>query len=122
MLDARAGTSILFALACAACRPAAPIATAIPADDGVAALTLRDLQLGDRACYVVVEKADGSADDLAGDFDLCPGGAHTAAALLGKRIAYTTRPASVLAASCQGDLDCGESDHVDLVVTIAPAP
>ena len=43
-------------------------------------------------------------------------------ALVGQRVTVTTRKANVLAASCQGDVDCGQSDEVDLVETITAAP
>ena len=45
-----------------------------------------------------------------------------ATALVGQRVTVTTRKANVLAASCQGDVDCGQSDEVDLVETITAAP
>lgn len=86
-----------------------------------AVVTLKDLQNGDRACYVVVESADGE-QSIEGDFELCAGGAHDASALIGKSITYTTERAKVQAASCQGDPECSDSDEVDLVITIAPAP
>jgi hypothetical protein len=115
MLGAGIRSSMVLVLALAACHPTAP-------NSAAAAVTLRDLQNGDRACYVVVEKADGSREDLEGDFDLCAGGGHDATAMIGKRIRYTTRAESVLAASCEGNVDCGASDQVDLVVTLDAAP
>jgi len=33
--------------------------------------------------------------------------------MIGKQITYTTRKDKVLAASCQGDVDCGKSGKVD---------
>ncbi|MBX3160527.1 MAG: hypothetical protein KF773_31470 [Deltaproteobacteria bacterium] len=83
--------------------------------------TLKELQNGDRACYVVLDKG-GEQVSLEGDFDLCPNNPHDASALIGKKVTYTTKKANVLAASCEGNVDCGKSDEVDLVVTITAAP
>lgn len=82
--------------------------------------TLLRLDEGDRACYVVVQTAAGE-QSLEGDFELCPGGLDDASRLVGQRVTWSTRRASVLAASCEGDPDCGQSDEVDLVVKIEPA-
>lgn len=108
--------------ACATAAPAPahapPIATAAAAArvDPPAA-TLQRLENGDRACYVVLLTAAGERS-LEGDFELCAGGKHDATRLIGKRVRYTTRRARVLAASCQGNADCGKSDEVDLVTTL----
>ncbi len=84
-------------------------------------VTLKRLENGDRACYVVVDSGSGE-QSLEGDFELCAGGAHDATASVGKHITYETRKENVLAASCQGNMDCGKSDVVDLVVTIKVVP
>lgn len=86
-----------------------------------ASAVLQALQNGDRACYVVV-RVGSEEQSLEGDFDLCEGGAKDATALIGKPVTYTTKKAKVLAASCEGDMDCGKSDEVDLVVTLEAAP
>jgi hypothetical protein len=109
--------SVLLAAA-GACALAACTA---PPPPGPAPVTLEALEPGDRACYVVVATPAGERS-LEGDFDLCPGGAHDASALIGRRVTYTTKKANVLAASCQGAPDCTESDEVDLVVTLQAAP
>jgi hypothetical protein len=83
--------------------------------------TLVDLQAGDRACYVVL-RTDAGDQSIEGDFELCPGGARDASGFIGQAVVTSTEKASVLAASCQGDVDCGKSDQVDLVVTITAAP
>lgn len=79
--------------------------------------TLKDLQNGDRACYVILDTAAGELS-LEGDFDLCAG---DATALIGQDVTWTTTKANVQAASCQGDPSCTDSDEVDLVDSIAPA-
>lgn len=99
--------------AAAAEAPAAAPAAA-PADE----LTLVGLELGDRACYVTLRKADNTEVSLEGDFELCEGGAHDASGLVGRAVTYSTQRAEVLAASCEGNMDCGKTDVVDLVVSI----
>lgn len=117
-------TALAFVIA-AACggkspAPATPGgAPAAPASGTVG--TLKELQNGDRACYVVVD-VDGAEQSLEGDFELCAGGGHDATALIGQRVTWTTEKAKVQAASCQGDPDCTASDEVDLIMTLAPAP
>ena len=91
----------------------APIAARVP---------LGKLEPGDRACYVTVTPPDGKPVTLPGDFDLCPGGTTDATPLIGTVVRYATRHDKIQAASCQGNPDCTDSDSVDLVITIVPAP
>jgi hypothetical protein len=118
-------------LGCAAKRdePASPpLAAATPTAAGpalgaaTAAITLRRLEAGDRACYVVVV-TDGAGEErsLLGDFELCPGGGGDATGLVGQPVVVETRPESVPAESCQGQPDCTDSETVELVVAIRPA-
>jgi hypothetical protein len=108
--------SLLTVLTLTACggKAAAP---ATPAPAGGPTGTLKELQNGDRACYVVVE-VDGADQSIEGDFELCPGASQDASGLIGQRVTWTTKKANVQAASCQGDPDCADSDEVDLIVTI----
>ena len=113
--------AVLVFVTAAACHgkaaaPAAPAPAAAPV-----AGTLKELQNGDRACYVVVD-VDGAEQSLEGDFELCAGGAHDATALIGQRVTWTTEKAKVQAASCEGAPDCTASDEVDLIMTLTPAP
>ncbi|MBK9032416.1 MAG: hypothetical protein IPL61_14085 [Myxococcales bacterium] len=112
--------ALLAACGGKAAGPAAPSPASSAAAAGPTGV-LKALENGDRACYVVLEDAAGE-QSLEGDFDLCEGGPHDATALIGQRVTVTTRKANVLAASCEGDMDCGKSDEVDLVETITPAP
>jgi len=109
----------------AACSSKAPAGGAGPTTPSTTpagpAMTLTKLENGDRACYVQVT-VGAEEKSMEGDFELCPGGTADASALIGKAIAVTTKKQNVLAASCQGDVDCGKSDEVDLVVTITAAP
>lgn len=84
-------------------------------------VTLVNLENGDRACYVYFQREDGTEVSFEGDFGLCPNGEIDASTLIGAQVTYRTERANVLAASCEGDIDCGESDEVDLVVEINAA-
>lgn len=88
-------------------------ATAIPTE-----AKLVGLELGDRACYVHLEVA-GAPISTEGDFELCLAGKNDATRLVGRTVIITTEKANVLAASCQGDVDCGKSDVVELIVSLA---
>lgn len=112
---------LLFVAACgSSSKPVTNTGSSGPV--GVEAVTLKELQNGDRACYVVITTAKGEEQSIEGDFDLCPGNSKDASAMIGKRVTYKTKKANVLAASCQGDVDCGKSDEVDLVVEVTAAP
>ena len=117
---------LLVMLVAAACsKKAAPTTTTTQTGGGDAPAgpvgTLKDLQNGDRACYVILD-FDGQEQSIEGDFDLCAGGPKDATALIGKRVTYTTERANVQAASCQGDPECSDSDTVELIVTIIEVP
>ena len=66
--------------------------------------------------------ADGEEQSQEGSFELCEGGGSDASALIGKAVVFTTQVENVLAASCQGDMDCGQSDSVEVIQTITAAP
>ncbi len=120
--------ALVLLVACAGAAPAPkapehddapPVPVHHEADDRA---TLVKLEPGDRACYLSVTQADGKPATLPGDFDLCPGGATDATPLVGKTVRFATRHDKIQAASCQGNPDCTDSDSVDLVITIVPAP
>lgn len=98
--------------------PTEPTADAGPAFPTKGEGTLEGLELGDRACYVQLD-VEGVKHSAEGTFELCPGQTRDASRLVGKRVAWTTVRANVLAASCGGDVDCNESDAVDLVETLS---
>lgn len=111
-----------LSLACSSTKPApaAPVEPAPAAASPV--VTLEALENGDRACYLVVETERGETRSLEGAFDLCEGGGQDASPLIGQRITYATEKGNVLAAECEGDLDCGKYDEVDLVISVTAAP
>ena len=96
--------------------PTSPTHAEAP-DDG----TLEKLENGDRACYVTLHQASGDVTKP-GDFELCAGGTYDATELVGQRVRIATKKAPIQAASCQGNPDCGDSETVDLVIAILPAP
>lgn len=74
---------------------------------------LREAQAGDIACYLSLEAADGTRFDESAVFEICDD-----PALIGKRLKLSYSTANVLAAECQGDMDCGKSDQVVLVSAV----
>lgn len=104
--------------------PAVPTSVQVPAKKPAKAspvFTLKALVNGDRACYVVLANKAGEKE-REGAFELCAGGPDDASAMIGKRVTYTTERAKVTAASCAGNIDCGKTDIVDLIVTLTAAP
>jgi len=113
--DAAAASDDATAAAADEAADAAAAPAAAPAD----AVTLVSLEAGDRACYVTMRKPDNTQFSLEGSFELCESGADDATALIGRAVTYSTEKGEVLAASCEGNMDCGRTDVVDLVVRIA---
>ncbi|PSN17722.1 hypothetical protein C7271_16260 [filamentous cyanobacterium CCP5] len=72
-------------------------------------VTVQGLTAGDRACYIDVVDRGGVYSTQYADFAICEQD------LIGKDVTLIYEPANILAASCQGNLDCGESETVMLV-------
>ncbi len=77
---------------------------------------LIDLQAGDAACYAEIEVA-GETQSLMADFPICE-----QQGLIGKPVRFAWTKAQVLAADCEGDVDCGRSDTVNLIDRMMAAP
>lgn len=77
---------------------------------------LISLQAGDVACYAEVEVA-GEVQSLMADFLVCE-----QEALVGKQVRWGWTEANVLAADCEGDMDCGRSDTVQLIDRMIAEP
>jgi hypothetical protein len=100
-----------------------PVAVAIPVDEPAAPVdqplpesgVIRELNLGDRACYVTVENAAGSIDELMAVMELC-----VRDELIGQSVRLEYELGLVTAESCQGDPECNDSEMVQLVVDVAP--
>ena len=74
------------------------------------------LQAGDVACYADIE-VKGEVQNLMAGFHVCE-----QEALIGKNVRLGWEEANVLAADCEGDMDCGRSDTVQLIDRIIAEP
>jgi hypothetical protein len=96
----------------------APVEAPLPAA-APAGLILRGAVAGDRGCYLTVE--GGEDGELLAIPELCPGGPDDATRYIGQRVSLTTERATVAAAECQGDPECGETEQVEVVRVVRPA-
>lgn len=124
-----------LSLALAGCEPAAPPApapSAIPAPTEAAppppvapaapmppppatTAVLRSLTLGDRACYVTLEDAQGLTREEMGRMELCE-----LTALVGQSVSPSYGEEAVAAESCQGDPECTQTETVRLLIELQP--
>ena len=76
---------------------------------------VKELSQGDMACYMTLADASGREftefTEFA-DFDIC----SQEPSLIGQTVRLTYKMSRVLAASCRGNMDCGKTDRVALVV------
>ncbi len=82
--------------------------------------TLSSASGGDRACYLSLKDDRGVVFEEMADFDFCE--PKNIRRFRGKRLALTYEIASVLAAECDGNMDCGKSDRVALIKKLRIAP
>jgi hypothetical protein len=86
-----------------------------------ATATLLSLDNGDVACYLKLKDEQGKSVSQMADFELC----ETGKALQGKKVALTYSTVRVMAASCQGDVNCKKTETRTLatrmVTVTAPA-
>lgn len=82
--------------------------------------TLRSASGGDRACYLSLKDDRGVNFEEMADFDFCE--SKNILRFRGKRLALTYEIASVLAAECEGNMDCGKSDRVALIKKMRIVP
>jgi hypothetical protein len=73
--------------------------------------TVTELQNGDVACMMMLKDDEGVAFMESGDFPIC----SQKPSLVGKRVALSYEMANVMAAECQGDVNCRKSDRIALV-------
>jgi len=85
------------------------------AADG-AVVTFIGITPGDRMCYVKVRDEAGDEFEDAASFEVCetPG-------LEGQPMRITRTMENVVAESCEGNLECGESESVSLITAVEPA-
>ncbi|MEQ1515911.1 MAG: hypothetical protein ABL931_05415 [Usitatibacteraceae bacterium] len=94
--------------------PASPLAPTVKVGKEFKKTTglVKELQNGDVSCVIVLQDEDGKEFMESGDFDIC----FQKPSLIGKRVRLRYEMASVMAASCQGDVDCKKTDRIALVV------
>ena len=83
-------------------QPATQTTPVEPADELV---TIRTLTPGDRACYVGVQRDDGSVREEEAVFEFCD-----KMTLIGKRVRIERAMTEIMALSCEGDRDCPDRD------------
>lgn len=76
-----------------------------------------DVEAGDRACSLTLRTDDGGSTTVFGDFSLCETNG-----LMGERIQIEYAPDDILAASCQGDPECLETETVAMAVAADRIP
>jgi hypothetical protein len=102
--------------------PPAPMPAATPAIVKVgphtkpAVARIVSSEMGDRGCYMSIVDDSGVTTQEIADFDLCAPNPPPK----GRRLALTWRIERVLAASCQGDVDCKKRDIVPMIVGARP--
>lgn len=77
--------------------------------------TIQDMVQGDRACYIDLLDDLGIKFTELAHFDLC-----SDAGMRGKKVQLIYEQGKVHAASCQGNMDCEESDTVLLIKELTP--
>ena len=87
----------------------------LPSDPKI--MVVRGLTMGDRACYMKLENAQGQSSENLADFDIC-----TQSQLVNKRVRLTRTPTPISAMSCQGDPECKERETVNLITAVKVVP
>lgn len=114
-MNSFATTALAFALGALACPPAF-------ADQGTITLagetkpttgTVVSLVNADTACQVELRDDAGETRFESADFELC----FQEPSLVGRRVALTWTEANVMAESCQGDPECGDSERIVLIAS-----
>ncbi len=101
----------------------AEVDTTGPAQTTVAGQTVptravvTDVVAGDRACTLTLRTDAGTSTTVFGDFSLCE-----TDGLMGRRIQIEYAPDDVLAASCDGDPTCLETETVAMAVAADRIP
>ena len=77
---------------------------------------LNALENGDVSCYLALTPPGGEEIYVSADFALCE-----RQDLIGSKVSLRYEEARVLAASCEGDMDCGKTDIIQLAVEMTKA-
>jgi hypothetical protein len=76
--------------------------------------TVKKMTAGDRACYVEMVDLQGKSSTQFANFSIC----EQEKQFIGQRVQLTYTVGKILAASCQGNIDCGKTDSVMLITKI----
>lgn len=90
--------------------PQQPGSTVLPMPHGSEVAVVRGLTMGDRACYMELEDAQGQRAEEEASFELCE-----QVQLIGQHVRLTRVLTPILAMSCQGDPECTQRDTVNLI-------
>lgn len=71
---------------------------------------LKSLDVGDRACYVNLQNSSGQIYQSLANFEICD-----LNYLVGQKVQLTYEQGNVLASSCNGDMDCNQTETVWLI-------
>jgi hypothetical protein len=74
--------------------------------------TVQNLTMGDRACYVEIIDDQGMVFTEFANFDICQQD------LVGKQVQLTYESGDIIAASCQGDPECEDTETVMLITDV----
>lgn len=72
---------------------------------------IKELQMGDVACYVEFKANDGKNYNEMADFEICD------LKIVGKQVKFEYQITEVLADSCQGNPDCKKTKKVPLIIS-----
>ncbi len=75
----------------------------------------RNIESGDRACYLTVQEDGGASTTVMADYSVCDSNA-----ILDRRVYLEYAANDVIAASCEGDPDCLETETVAMVIVATP--
>jgi hypothetical protein len=79
-------------------------------------MVIKSMDVGDRACYVALENAQGQRSDEMASFEICEQDK-----LIGQRVHLKREPTAIMAMSCQGDPECTKQETVNLIVAAEKA-
>ena len=79
--------------------------------------TVKSMQAGDAACYVDLLGDDGKMYQSLANFDICD-----KRRLIGKRVNIFYEQVNVMAASCNGDMDCRRTETVWIINKMKKVP
>ncbi|WP_412060742.1 hypothetical protein [Rubrivirga sp. IMCC45206] len=74
-----------------------------------------DIESGDRSCYITLRTDTGATETVHADYSVCDTNV-----IKGRRVQIEYVPDTILAASCEGDPDCLDTETVALAVVAMP--